>query len=80
MKEPVLPRVQERLYRLFATGKKFSSADIARKLYLCDPRGNISQLRKRGIPILDEWVQTIDNVRYKLYFLKQRNDGERRTT
>ena len=80
MEEPTLPRLQRKLYRLLSTGKKYSAADMARILYLCDPRGHISQLRKRGVPIVDEWVQNVHNVRYKRYFLKQRNDGTNRTT
>lgn len=64
------PAVLQRLvYNLLVGGKKYSAADIATALHLSDPRGHISQLRKKGINIQDEWRKGVYG-RYKVYYLK----------
>lgn len=69
-----LPRIQKKVYDLLAGGGKYSTADISICLHLGDPRGHISELRKKGIPILDEWQESEYGTRYKVYFLKM--EGE----
>ncbi|MBR1387796.1 MAG: hypothetical protein IJ553_05280 [Alloprevotella sp.] len=65
------PAVLQRLvYNFLIGGKKYSAADIATALHLSDPRGHISQLRKKGINIQDEWRQGVYG-RYKVYYLRE---------
>ena len=66
-----LPRIQQEVYNLLANGGKYSAADISICLHLGDPRGHIAELRKKGIPILDEWQESEYGTRYKVYFIKQ---------
>lgn len=66
-----LPRIQQMVFDLLSDGGKYSAADISIRLYLSDPRGHIAELRKKGIPIHDEWKENEYGARYKVYFLKQ---------
>lgn len=64
-----LPRLQRKLYEMLSQGGKYSAADISTRLHLCDPRGHIAVLRKKGFAIHDEWREGDFGVRYKVYFL-----------
>lgn len=46
---------QKRVYNILARGGRYSVVDISNGLHLADPRSTIRGLRKKGIPILDEW-------------------------
>ncbi|WP_289300091.1 helix-turn-helix domain-containing protein [Xylanibacter muris] len=50
-----LEHQQKRVYNILARGGRHSVVDISIVLYLADPRSTIRDLRKKGIPILDEW-------------------------
>ncbi len=54
---------------MLSQGGKYSAADISTRLHLCDPRGHIAVLRKKGFAIHDEWREGDFGVRYKVYFL-----------
>lgn len=64
-----LPRIQRKVYNLLSGGGKYSAFDIAMRLRLCDPRGHIAVLRRKGIEVLDEWRTTSRGERYKVYFI-----------
>lgn len=63
-----LPRIQRKVFNLLSGGGKYSAFDIALRLRLCDPRGHIAALRRKGVEILDEW-KTGEGTRYKVYFI-----------
>lgn len=70
-REPRPAVLQRRVLNYLSCGGKRSAADIARALYLCDPRGHIAQLRKKGHPILDEWRTSEEGNRFKVYFVPE---------
>ena len=59
---------QAKVLSLLLRGSKLTVADITRRLGYCDPRSHIAVLRRRGIPISDEWVTTKE-ARFKRYFI-----------
>lgn len=63
-----LPKVQRKVFNLLSGGGKYSAFDIAMRLRLCDPRGHIAALRRKGVEVLDEW-KTGEGTRYKVYFI-----------
>lgn len=63
-------KVQKRVLALFERKTWLSVADITIALGVCDPRGHIRELRKKGYQIVDKWQEGDDNVRYKVYMLK----------
>ena len=46
-----------------------SSVELSHILWLSDPRGVISRLRRKGVLIGDEWITSPNGKRYKSYFL-----------
>lgn len=64
-----LPRLQRKVYNLLAGGGKWSVAELSARLWLADPRGHIAELRNKGYNIADEWRETSEGNRYKVYFL-----------
>ena len=54
-----LPHRQGKVYRLLLDGVPRSAADITIALHLSDPRSAIRDLRKRGVPIADEWCESV---------------------
>lgn len=63
-----LSKVQRKVFNLLSGGGKYSVTDICVRLHLCDPRGHIAALRRKGIDVRDEWRQC-DGGRYKVYFI-----------
>lgn len=63
-----LSKVQRKVASLFLNGGKYSVADICVALHVCDPRSHIRSLRNKGFNIFDEWRQTADGIRYKVYY------------
>lgn len=61
-------RRQANVLSLLLSGRKISVTDMVRTLGYSDPRGHISSLRRKGIPIMDEWVTT-QEARFKRYFI-----------
>lgn len=68
-KLPPLSKGESRIYNLLSKGGKYSVADIAIALHICDPRGFIRTLRKKQIRILDNWQKSENGGRFKLYYL-----------
>lgn len=68
-----LPHRQGKVYRLLLDGVPRSAADITIALHLSDPRSAIRDLRKRGIPIADEWCESVYGGRFKRYFIHSDN-------
>ncbi|MDE6485396.1 MAG: helix-turn-helix domain-containing protein [Duncaniella sp.] len=66
-----LTRQERRLYDMLRRGGRYTVADITRELGLCDPRGHISMMRRKGIGIADKRVTRPDGVNYKLYWLAE---------
>lgn len=66
-----LTRQEQRLYNMLKRGGRYTVADITRELGQCDPRGHISQMRRKGIGIADKRVTRPDGVSYKLYWLAE---------
>jgi len=62
-----LSKRQRKVYELLLTGK-YSVADISIALHYSDPRSYIRELRKKGLNILDEWVENAD-TRHKQYWI-----------
>lgn len=71
-----LPKHQRAILRILSDGGKYSAADLTVRTHYCDPRGHIKELRDKGIDILDEWRQTDDGIRYKVYYLNRRTKME----
>ena len=67
-KKYTMGRRQANVLSLLLSGRKISVTDIVRNLGYSDPRGHISSLRRKGIPIMDEWVTTRE-ARFKRYFI-----------
>lgn len=65
-----LSRGETRLYNLLSNGGRYSSADIAAHLHLCDPYSYLRRLRSKGVVICDEQRKSEYGTRYKVYFLK----------
>lgn len=74
-----LPKHQRAILRILSDGGKYSAADLTVRTHYCDPRGHIKELRDKGIDILDEWRQTDDGIRYKVYYLNNVQHGTDRT-
>jgi hypothetical protein len=68
-----LARIQRKVYAAFAGGAKLTAADISIITHCSDPRTHIRSLRHKGIEILDEWRNSDDGVRYKVYWLASGN-------
>lgn len=62
---------QVRVFQLLKSGGKHSVMDIANKLFIGDPRSCIRDLRKMGIEVKDEYIDTKSgNGRYKRYWIE----------
>lgn len=64
-----LPRIQRKVAYLLNDGGRYSAADISIRLNLSDPRGHIAKLRRKGLPIPDEWCIGEYGTKYKRYFI-----------
>ena len=56
---------------ILSDGKPHSSRELVIKAKVSDARKAISQLRRKGWYITDEWQQGKDKTRYKLYKLEK---------
>lgn len=65
-----LTKQEKRLYEMLSRGGRYSVADITRELGMCDPRGHISRMRRKGVNIADERIFKADNVNFKLYWVE----------
>ena len=74
-KDTKIPRGyhQRRVFDLLSDGVPRSVADISVALRLSDPRSAIRDLRKRDIPIADEWCESVYGGRFKRYFIHSDN-------
>lgn len=59
---------QLKVYDLLRSGKH-SVISIMQHLNIGDPRSTIRDLRKMGIIIRDEWRETVDGGRFKMYWI-----------
>lgn len=59
---------QLKVYNLLCSGKH-SVIGIMQHLHIGDPRSTIRDLRKQGFKVCDEWRETVDGGRYKLYWI-----------
>lgn len=64
-----LPYSEQRVLNFLSRGGRYSVADISAALHMSDPRSSIRNLRRRGVPILDEWYPSAHGSRYKKYFI-----------
>jgi len=55
--------------RILLCGGRYSVRDLVSLSFVADPRSHIRNLRKAGIQVSDEWVNT-EFSRYKIYFMK----------
>ena len=62
---------ERKLFELKNQSGKFTVADITRTLGFCAPRGHISRMRRKGVPIADERVTTPGGVNFKRYWLAE---------
>lgn len=77
MSAPTLPTTQAaplsrgelRLYNLLAQGGKYSAADIATRLHLCDPYSYLRRLRNKGVTLCKDQRQSEYGARYVAYYL-----------
>jgi len=72
---------QKRVYNILARGGRYTACEITVALggRACYPRGTIRDLRKKGIPILDEWHPNAcgHGRGFKKYFLEKEVGNER---
>jgi hypothetical protein len=65
-----LPPKQRQVFNLLLSGAKYSVADITIQTHFSDPRGQIRDLREKGIAVLDEWRENAaQDGRYKVYYI-----------
>jgi len=65
---------QVRVFHLLQSGK-YSVMQIANQLFIGDPRSVIRNMRKMGIEVKDEWIDTKSgDGRYKRYWIE--NGGQ----
>ena len=62
---------QRRVMCLLSDGQKHSVIGIMQSLNIADPRSTIRDLRKLGIAVHDEWRDTIEGNRFKMYWIKR---------
>lgn len=65
-----LPKLSDRqlfVYNLLLKSKK-TVTQLTNITGFSDPRGYVRDLRKKGITVLDEWIQR-DDVRFKRYWI-----------
>ena len=68
----VIARVQGRVLSVLRDGGRMTALQIGNRAGVTDPRGHISALRRKGIPIADQWVKSQNwGTRCKIYYLKQ---------
>lgn len=65
-----LTKQENRLFEMLSRGGCYSVADITRELGMCDPRGHISRMRRKGVNIANERIRKADGVNYNLYWLE----------
>lgn len=66
-----LPRQQKRVLLYLSRQVEGKSViDMMKDLYISDPRGHISQLRKKGYAISDYWCET-ELGRHKRYYIRK---------
>lgn len=66
---------QQRVLELLQSGGHFSVIDIAVKAHVVDPRSVIRNLRKQGITVYDEWVNT-ETSSYKRFWIEPLKQGK----
>ena len=59
---------QLKVYNLLCSGKH-SVIGIMQRLNIGDPRSTIRDLRKQGFKVCDEWRETVDGGRFKMYWI-----------
>lgn len=72
-KKALTPR-QAALCALLSGGGAFSVVDIIRALPIGDPRSEIRNLRNIGVNVQDVWATGYSGTRFKLYFIRKRDD------
>ena len=60
---------QRRVMCLLSDGQKHSVIGIMQSLNIADPRSTIRDLRKLGYNVRDEWRDTIEGNRFKMYWI-----------
>lgn len=65
--EVKLSKRQQKVHDLLCT-RKCSAADVSIALGYSDPRSYIRDIRAKGVPVRDEWVED-DGVRWKRYWI-----------
>ena len=73
-----LPRQQKRILLYLAQQSEPKTViEMMQDLFISDPRGHISRLRRKGYTIAGDWHKT-ETGRYKRYYIrKEGNDGRR---
>ncbi len=65
-----LSKLQYLLFLLLANGKKYSSHKIMQIIHTSDPRKEVQYLRRKGINVQDEWIDsTVKIPRHKRYWI-----------
>lgn len=64
-----LGRVENRLLKALMEGPA-TAAQLCERAGVTDPRGHISRLRRKGIPIVDYWVDSGLGTKCKVYKLE----------
>lgn len=62
--------VQAEIKMAFLSGRILTSCSAAREFLTGDLRKYVSNLRKEGVPIKDEWETSENGKRYKKYYYK----------
>lgn len=68
---------QRRVMCLLSDGQKHSVIGIMQSLNIADPRSTIRDLRKMGIVVHDEWRDTIEGNRFKMYWIDKQRPYEK---
>lgn len=61
------------ILKYLAEGRKLSNMDAINVLGISSLTKRVSELRRRGHPILSEWRRDPFQVRYKVYFFNEEN-------
>ena len=64
-----LGRVQWRFLRVLLRGGEYDAAQLSDLAHVTDPRGKISELLRKGLPVRSRWVRSNFGTRWKLYSL-----------
>lgn len=66
---PALSRGERRVYNVLSEGGKYSAADIATRLHLCDPYSYLRRLRNKGVKLSTDTRVSEYGTRFKVYGL-----------